>query len=204
MLKLNFILFLFPFLVWSQKVVEKRWQKPNFSKIFIDARWASKVSFFGKENFNGVQIKYSSDGEYANDVIPKFKLNSEVLYFTENYSPTFYEFNDKLSAHKFVSSQIEIKFNSKISLELYVNNSEINGEGEITFLEIFQRNGSCHLYNLKSKGSVKTINADIYIQKREINISAKSINGKVNLAKKRNNKDSDLKIYSLNGDIIHK
>ena len=79
----------------------------NFSKIFIDARWASKVSFFGKENFNGVQIKYSSDGEYGSYVIPKFKLNSEVLYFTENYSPTFYEFNDKLSAHKFVSSQIK-------------------------------------------------------------------------------------------------
>ena len=137
-------------------------------------------------------------------MIPKFKLNSEVLYFTENYSPTFYEFNDKLSAHKFVSSQIEIKFNSKISLELYVNDSEINGEGKIDFLKIFQRNGSCHLYNLKSKGNVKTIDADIYIHKREINISAKSVNGKVKLAEKRNNKDPDLKIYSLNGDIIHK
>ena len=71
-------------------------------------------------------------------------------------------------------------------------------------LEIFQRNGSCHLYNLKSKGSVKTVDADIYIYKREINISAKSVNGKVKLAEKRNNKDPDLKIYSLNGDIIHK
>ena len=33
---------------------------------------------------------------------------------------------------------------------------------------------------------------------------AKSVNGKVKLAEKRNNKDPDLKIYSLNGDIIHK
>ena len=106
--------------------------------------------------------------------------------------------------HKFVSSQIEIKINSKIALELVSKDSEINGKGHVNFLEIFQRNGSCHLYNLKSKGSIKTINANIYIHDEEIILSVKSINGEVRLSEKRIDKESDLKIYSLNGDIIHK
>ena len=132
-------------IVWPQKVVKKTWEGTNFSKILVDARWASEISFVGEENFNGLEIIYSSDGEYGNDIIPKFKINSEILYFTENYSPTFYQFNDKLSAHKFISSQVKIKLNSKFSLILYANDSKINGEGQIDFLEIYQRNGSCNL-----------------------------------------------------------
>ena len=85
-----------------------------------------------------------------------------------------------------------------------MNDSEIDGEGQINFLEIFQRNGSCHLYNLKSKGSIKTIDANIYIHGEGNNLSVKSINGKVRLSEKRIDRDSDLKIYSLNGNIIHK
>tara|TARA_B100000003_G_C10925678_1_gene369074 strand:- start:1676 stop:2257 length:582 start_codon:yes stop_codon:yes gene_type:complete len=190
-------------IVWPQKVVKKTWEGTNFSKILVDARWASEISFVGEENFNGLEIIYSSDGEYGNDIIPKFKINSEILYFTENYSPTFYQFNDKLSAHKFISSQVKIKLNSKFSLILYANDSKINGEGQIDFLEIYQRNGSCNLYNLRSKGNIKTIDADIYIYNRDIKISAKSINGKVKSSyEKVISKDSGLKIYSLNGDII--
>tara|TARA_X000001036_G_scaffold295754_1_gene274912 strand:- start:652 stop:909 length:258 start_codon:yes stop_codon:yes gene_type:complete len=85
-----------------------------------------------------------------------------------------------------------------------VNDSEINGEGQINFLKIFQRNGSCHLYNIKSKGNIKTIDANIYIHGEGNNLSVKSINGKVRLSEKRIDRDSDLKIYSLNGNIIHK
>ena len=70
-------------------------------------------------------------------------------------------------------------------------------------LKIFQRNGSFHLYNLKSKGNIKTIDANIYIHEGN-NLSVKSINGKVRLSEKRIDEDSDLKIYSLNGNIIHK
>ena len=74
----------------------------------------------------------------------------------------------------------------------------------LNFLKIFQRNGSFHLYNLKSKGNIKTIDANIYIHGEGNNLSVKSINGKVRLSEKRIDKDSDLKIYSLNGNIIHK
>ena len=158
----------------------------------------------GEHNFSGVLIRYLSDGEYQNDVTPKFRLYSETLYFNENYSPTFSEYNDKLSAHKFVSSKIELIINSKISLDLIVNDAKISGKGAINFLKINQKNGSCHLYNWKSKGEIQTINANIFLFSEKIILSAKSINGKVTSPKTEVLAGPVLKISTLNGDIIHK
>ncbi len=191
-------------MIWSQKVIEKRWENQNISKIVVNAKWASKISFSGEQNFSGVSIKYLSDGEYENNVIPKFRLYSEILYLNEDYSPIFSEYNDKLSAHKFVSSQIELTINSKISLTLFANDTKISGKGTVNFLKINQNNGSCRLDKWKSEGEINTINADVFLLSEGIVLSAKSINGKVIAPKSNVIVGPVLKISSLNGNIIHK
>ena len=88
-------------------------------------------------------------------------------------------------------------------LDLIIKNGQCYVNGELKNVDVAIKNGKIQGVQT-SKGNIKTIDANIYIHGEGNNLSVKSINGKVRLSEKRIDRDSDLKIYSLNGNIIHK
>lgn len=187
----------------AQKTVQKTWLDPNITDLVVEVPWASNVLFTGADNFSGIQIKYRSDGEYQNRTVLTSKVVGRTLYIVESPTPNTPDLNDKLSAHKFISSSIKLIFSSNISFNLKSNDTKIKGKGKMKNINLDLKSGYCELSNWDAPGNVTTENANVNVISEKTAVSGKSKNGIVVLPLSDNGLLPFLKINSLNGDITH-
>ena len=187
----------------AQKTVQKTWLDPNITDLVVDVPWASNVIFTGADNFSGIQMKYRSDGEYQNRTVLTSKVVGRTLYITESPTPNTPELNDKLSAHKLISTKIELMFSSNISFNLKSNDAKVNGKGKMKNINLDLKSGYCELSNWDAPGSVTTQNASVNVISEKTAVSGESKNGIVILPMTENGLLPFLKINSLNGNITH-
>ena len=187
----------------AQKTVQKTWLDLNITDLVVDVPWASNVIFTGAVNFSGIQMKYRSDGECQNRTVLTSKVVGRTLYITESPTPNTPELNDKLSAHKLISTKIELMFSSNISFNLKSNDAKVNGKGKMKNINLDLKSGYCELSNWDAPGSVTTQNASVNVISEKTAVSGESKNGIVILPMTENGLLPFLKINSLNGDITH-
>ena len=187
----------------AQRTAQKTWLDLNITDLVVNVPWASNVLFTGTDNFSGIQMKYRSDGEYQNRTVLTSKVVGRTLYITESPTPNTPELNDKLSAHKFISTRIELMFSSNISFNLKSNDAKVNGKGKMKNINLDLKSGYCELSNWDAPGSVTTQNASVNVISEKTAVSGESKNGIVILPMTENGLLPFLKINSLNGDITH-
>ena len=187
----------------AQKTVQKTWLDPNITDLIVTLPWASNVVFTGADHFSGIQMKYRSDGEYQNRTVLTSKVVGRTVYIGESTTPNTPDLNDKLSAHKFISTSIELMFSSNISFNLMSNDAKVNGKGTMKNINLKLKSGYCELSNWDAPGSVTTQNATVNIISEKTVVSGESKNGIVVLPMSDNDLLPFLRINSLNGDITH-
>ena len=187
----------------AQKTAQKTWLDLNITDLVVNVPWASNVLFTGTDNFSGIQMKYRSDGECQNRTVLTSKVVGRTLYITEIPTPNTPELNDKLSAHKFISTRIELMFSSNISFNLKSNDAKVNGKGKMKNINLDLKSGYCELSNWDAPGSVTTQNASVNVISEKTAVSGESKNGIVILPMTENGLLPFLKINSLNGNITH-
>ena len=187
----------------AQKTAQKTWLDLNITDLVVNVPWASNVLFTGTDNFSGIQMKYRSDGEYQNRTVLTSKVVGRTLYITESPTPNTPELNDKLSAHKLISTKIELMFSSNISFNLKSNDAKVNGKGKMKNINLDLKSGYCELSNWDAPGSVTTQNASVNVISEKTAVSGESKNGIVILPMTENGLLPFLKINSLNGNITH-
>jgi len=187
----------------AQRTAQKTWLDLNITDLVVNVPWASNVLFTGTDNFSGIQMKYRSDGEYQNRTVLTSKVVGRTLYITESPTPNTPELNDKLSAHKLISTKIELMFSSNISFNLKSNDAKVNGKGKMKNINLDLKSGYCELSNWDAPGSVTTQNASVNVISEKTAVSGESKNGIVILPMTENGLLPFLKINSLNGDITH-
>jgi len=200
---LSIFVFLISLALGAQRTAQKNWLDLNITDLVVNVPWASNVLFAGTDNFSGIQMKYRSDGEYQNRTVLTSKVVGRTLYITESPTPNTPELNDKLSAHKFISTRIELMFSSNISFNLKSNDAKVNGKGKMKNINLDLKSGYCELSNWDAPGSVTTQNASVNVISEKTAVSGESKNGIVILPMTENGLLPFLKINSLNGDITH-
>lgn len=200
---LSIFVFLISLALGAQRTAQKTWLDLNITDLVVNVPWASNVLFAGTDNFSGIQMKYRSDGEYQNRTVLTSKVVGRTLYITESPTPNTPELNDKLSAHKFISTRIELMFSSNISFNLKSNDAKVNGKGKMKNINLDLKSGYCELSNWDAPGSVTTQNASVNVISEKTAVSGESKNGIVILPMTENGLLPFLKINSLNGDITH-
>ena len=200
---LSIFVFLISLALGAQRTAQKNWLDLNITDLVVNVPWASNVLFTGTDNFSGIQMKYRSDGEYQNRTVLTSKVVGRTLYITESPTPNTPELNDKLSAHKFISTRIELMFSSNISFNLKSNDAKVNGKGKMKNINLDLKSGYCELSNWDAPGSVTTQNASVNVISEKTAVSGESKNGIVILPMTENGLLPFLKINSLNGDITH-
>ena len=200
---LSIFVFLISLALGAQRTVQKTWLDLNITDLVVNVPWASNVLFTGTVNFSGIQMKYRSDGEYQNRTVLTSKVVGRTLYITESPTPNTPELNDKLSAHKLISTKIELMFSSNISFNLKSNDAKVNGKGKMKNINLDLKSGYCELSNWDAPGSVTTQNASVNVISEKTAVSGESKNGIVILPMTENGLLPFLKINSLNGDITH-
>jgi len=200
---LSIFVFLISLALGAQRTAQKNWLDLNITDLVVNVPWASNVLFTGTDNFSGIQMKYRSDGEYQNRTVLTSKVVGRTLYITESPTPNTPELNDKLSAHKFISTRIELMFSSNISFNLKSNDAKVNGKGKMKNINLDLKSGYCELSNWDAPGSVTTQNASVNVISEKTAVSGESKNGIVILPMTENGLLPFLKINSLNGNITH-
>jgi len=200
---LSIFVFLISLALGAQRTAQKNWLDLNITDLVVNVPWASNVLFTGTDNFSGIQMKYRSDGEYQNRTVLTSKVVGRTLYITESPTPNTPELNDKLSAHKLISTKIELMFSSNISFNLKSNDAKVNGKGKMKNINLDLKSGYCELSNWDAPGSVTTQNASVNVISEKTAVSGESKNGIVILPMTENGLLPFLKINSLNGDITH-
>jgi hypothetical protein len=200
---LSIFVFLISLALGAQRTAQKNWLDLNITDLVVNVPWASNVLFTGTDNFSGIQMKYRSDGEYQNRTVLTSKVVGRTLYITESPTPNTPELNDKLSAHKFISTKIELMFSSNISFNLKSNDAKVNGKGKMKNINLDLKSGYCELSNWDAPGSVTTQNASVNVISEKTAVSGESKNGIVILPMTENGLLPFLKINSLNGNITH-
>jgi hypothetical protein len=200
---LSIFVFLISLALGAQRTAQKNWLDLNITDLVVNVPWASNVLFTGTDNFSGIQMKYRSDGEYQNRTVLTSKVVGRTLYITESPTPNTPELNDKLSAHKLISTKIELMFSSNISFNLKSNDAKVNGKGKMKNINLDLKSGYCELSNWDAPGSVTTQNASVNVISEKTAVSGESKNGIVILPMTENGLLPFLKINSLNGNITH-
>ena len=200
---LSIFVFLISLALGAQRTAQKNWLDLNITDLVVNVPWASNVLFTGTVNFSGIQMKYRSDGEYQNRTVLTSKVVGRTLYITESPTPNTPELNDKLSAHKLISTKIELMFSSNISFNLKSNDAKVNGKGKMKNINLDLKSGYCELSNWDAPGSVTTQNASVNVISEKTAVSGESKNGIVILPMTENGLLPFLKINSLNGNITH-
>ena len=200
---LSIFVFLISLALGAQRTAQKNWLDLNITDLVVNVPWASNVLFAGTDNFSGIQMKYRSDGEYQNRTVLTSKVVGRTLYITESPTPNTPELNDKLSAHKLISTKIELMFSSNISFNLKSNDAKVNGKGKMKNINLDLKSGYCELSNWDAPGSVTTENATVNVISEKTAVSGESKNGIVILPMTENGLLPFLKINSLNGNITH-
>jgi len=184
----------------AQKQVEKQLDASAIEQVSINGNGVFKLKIRTSKSPN-IGIKAYFDGEYNEQVLLVTKQDNTTLVISTQLNPLFEPDNDKLSAHKVISIELEILLPKH--LDVYIKSdiasAEIKGHYKQLIAELI--NGNCNLQTTANYTKINTVNGTINALINHSKIKAFTKYG--NSTIKVNNSDSNtVFLESLNGDII--
>jgi len=186
---------------FSQNTNEIKWDSDNYDSVFLKLDFVSHI-LINKSLSSEIYVKYKREGELKENILLKTNGNNRELYIQEKVSPILKRYNDKLSVHKTVASEIEIlvpiDFKTIIkakfcSIDLMASFSNIN-------LEIDE--GDINLNQKKIKGEIKSISANVFCINQEVKLLVSSKIGLVS-GLYNSSTEPDLKVKTIRGNITN-
>ncbi len=155
-----------------------------FSKVTFYIPFSNKINIYNNSN-QKLEIIFNSNGEYQNSILLNTKLINEEIIIEEIMNPLFEKKNDKLSAHKLMSSSFIIKIPDYIPLKIEINDAKVKCSGNFLDINLKQKEGVFNLISQKSNGEIFTEYAEI------------------NIFSNHQSKFSNLKVTSKKGNVFY-
>ena len=162
----------------GQNSVVQSWAAKEISSLQLQLPYANRIEIIG-ESRTTIETEYLAEGEYQNDLRLNAVLKKNELILTEQLSPSFNPYHDKLSAHKVMASTLKLKIPENIALRLAVENAQAQLTGKIKQLEFKQNEGNVILEKAALEGQVLTNKANIQLDNTIQEVYAFSKKGKV-------------------------
>ena len=183
----------------GQNSVVQSWPANEISSLQLQLPYANRIEIIG-ESRTTIEAEYLAEGEYQNDLRLNAVLQKEQLILTEQLSPNFNPYHDKLSAHKVMASTLKLKVPEKIALSLAVENAQTQLTGIIKQLELKQNEGNVSLESTAIEGQVWTNKANIQLDDTIQGVFAASKKGKL-VGGFTSKEKARLLLYSNSGNI---
>ncbi|AWX44267.1 hypothetical protein HME9304_01267 [Flagellimonas maritima] len=162
----------------GQKLVKKAFIDARTESIQIDSKYCYKVNL-GTASTSEVRVVASIEGEYSKDLLINIENQGTTALISAGFQPNFTNPNDKLSAHKVISIELDITLPEYKDVSIYGTNSTVLAEGKYKSLKIKLSDGTCRLKNITETVEVDTQKGDIFLAANNGEIMAKSIYGTV-------------------------
>lgn len=178
---------------YCQNTYEKHWDSDNFDSIFLNLDFVSHITI-SKSLSNEIYIKYKQEGEFKENHLLKTNGINRELHIQEIVSPMLKRYNDKLSVHKTVANEIEVLVPINFKTIIKAKFCVINIMASFSDINIEIKEGRVNLNQKHIKGEIKSVSANVFCVKQEVQL----------LVSSKNNFVSELNISSIKPDLIVK
>ncbi|QDO93408.1 hypothetical protein FNB79_05260 [Formosa sediminum] len=164
----------------AQKRVNKIIDAQNINTLYIDGTscYAIKIT---TAQVNQIQIQAKIDGEHSEDILVISKRQHDSLYLKTGFQPLFKADNDKLSAHKVMSIELELQIPAHLNLIVKSDIAQVTANGVFNSALIELNQGQCRLEKFYGTATINTIRGSIYVETNYATINATSRHGLVNI-----------------------
>lgn len=167
------LLFLSANLLGAQKIVKKAIINSEITAVRIDAQNCFLINIETSKT-DEILVEAIIDGEYKNDLLLNLEAKGSSIFVSAGFSPNFINPNDKLSAHKVVSIELQISLPESQNVQIDGTSCNIIASGEYENLKITLNDGNCSLSEVSETVSVLTQSGDINIRSSSAKINASS------------------------------
>lgn len=147
-----------------------------------------------------LELTYQAEGEYQNETSIAVQSEPTTLQLSEIRLPTYYNPQDKLSAHKYIASQIDLTLPLNTPVEIRAQEATLEITGPLASTRIALDSGRCALFHWASDADIQTREASVYISGRDLQVDAQSREGVVEVFPESDPK-ARVQVKSRSGNI---
>ena len=200
MKKLLLLLILIPNCLFSQKRSEQTFDRQDIKTLLINSNAIFKISITAQP-VQEISIQTITDGETYESSLLHTKIIDQRLEITTGRTPDFTPFNDKLSAHKVLSIELDITIPQDLNIDIYSTLAEVSLKGRYKELQINLGRGGLIGRDIRFRESViNTISGNVALTTKRADVTASSRNGEV-IINSNLNEGPICSVESIYGDI---
>ena len=147
-----------------------------------------------------IVVEATFEGEYSNDLLITARQAQNKLTLGVQFSPLFEGYNDKLSAHKVVAVQLQVKIPKDKLVSVFGEQCKVTASGVFQFLQVDLHDGNVLLQDYVGEAAITTYNAPIQLSNTAEPLSATAAHGNI-LGVYTQNKSPRLVLKSYYGNI---
>jgi hypothetical protein len=170
--------FFLGFSAFGQVQWNKTLNELDLKGITIDMRFIHGLTL-STHRSKDVLLNTQSEGEYQLQYVVVTQYDNHWLTVYPQRAPSFKSYNDKLSAHKVIAMNLEIRVPEYIKVEIEANQGNLNVSGLYRELYIQIDEGSLKMSHIAEQSTIKTKGASVYLNIDSGTVETKSEKGKV-------------------------
>lgn len=180
----------------AQKQTEKQWNAQQIEKVNINGEGIFKINIKNSES-NTIDLLVKFEGEHSEHLVIIDSVSQGILKLSTDFQPLFKADNDKLSAHKVLSVELQLSIPKHVDLNIKSDIAQTKVEGHFPNVFIELKTGNCTLDPFFGNATVNTINGNINVKTNNAKTIAKSKTGIVDV------KQFKLALYQLNLQTVN-
>lgn len=192
--------------VVAQKRISQTYSVDSISELFIDSNEVFKITISVTDT-DVITIHTIIDGETFASTLLNTTTENNILKITTGKTPDYIPFNDKLSAHKVISIELEITIPKGLDLSIYSTLAAVKTKGQLGQVRVDLGRGYFigEQFRFRESAIVNTLSGNINISSSDkALVTGQSRSGSVVIPKDFSYGDP-LTLQSISGDItVHK
>lgn len=167
--KITFLVTIFymltPVDLFSQKKMIHEFYLNNIQHIIVNGDNSFNIKLNTVKGDKAI-ITQKTEGELGDNIILISKISQDTLFISSDYKAFVVNYNDKLSAHKTVSIQLEISLPINKQVYLKSNNANVFCQGQYKSLTVELNNGQVFSENLIGNITINTVYGNINVRSK--------------------------------------
>lgn len=183
----------------AQNITQKTFYKEGLSTININGESIFKITVEAKP-VHEITVHSRVEGENNENIVLVTEIKNNKLYIAAKQQPVFKDANDKLSAHKVISIEINLIIPENLNILVNSFNSDFIVKGRFDNVVVNSETGNCIFKAFQGKARIYTREGNVAIQTNHANIIASSKKGFIK-KERIDSGSNEILIKTINGNV---
>ena len=185
--------------IQGQNMTEKSFSSEGISALVVDGDLMFKIRVKTAKT-NTILVRSLVEGEHNEQVVLITEIKNNQLQISSKYQPLFIADNDKLSAHKAISIELEMVVPENLDVQVSSSMASVFVSGTYHQFVSELKSGSFQAEGFQGNLLVNTIHGHIKVASNKAKLTVSSKYGEVKEARIETGNNL-IKLNSINGNI---